>query len=100
MEKSLFTTLKKQQIYNIKQNDARRAERSVQRQQSADERIELHQEIMRASDRDKNVFFQLIKNQRFTSSQFTQVLRENDKEASTLEDINVVFKDHYAKLAK
>lgn len=30
------------------------AVRSVQRQQSADERIELHQEIMRASDRDKN----------------------------------------------
>jgi hypothetical protein len=74
--------------------------RSVQSQQSTDERIELHQEIMRASDRDKNVFFRLTKNQRSTSSQFTQVLRENDKEASTPEDIHVVFKNHLAKLAK
>ena len=95
MEKSCFTTFKKQQIYNIKQNDVRRAVRSVQSQQSTDERIELHQEIMRASDRDKNVLFRLIKNQRSISSQFTQVLRANDKEAATPEDINVVFKDQY-----
>jgi len=54
---------------------------------------------MRASDRDKNLFFRLIKNQRSTSSQFTQVLRANDKEASTPEDINLIFKDHFAKLA-
>ena len=55
---------------------------------------------MRASDRDKNLFFRLIKNQRSTSSQFTQVLRENDKETSTPEDINLIFKNHFAKLAK
>ena len=55
MEKIWFTTFKNN-IYNIKQHDDRRAVRSVQRKQSADERIELHQEIMRASDRDKNLF--------------------------------------------
>ena len=55
---------------------------------------------MRASDKDKNVLFRLVKNQRSTSSQCTQVLRANDKEASTPEDINVVFKDQFAKLAK
>jgi hypothetical protein len=50
---------------------------------------------MRASDRDKNVLFRLIKNQRSTSSLFTQVLRVNDKEVATPEDINVVFKYQY-----
>ena len=55
---------------------------------------------MGASEGDKNYFFRLIKNQRSTSSQFTQVLQANDKEASTPEDIHLVFKDHFAKLAK
>ena len=55
---------------------------------------------MSASERDNNLFFRLIKNQRSTSSQFTQVLQANDKEACTPEDINLVFKDHFAKLAK
>lgn len=67
---------------------------------STDERIELHLEIMRASDRDEKLIFRLIKNQRSTSAQFTRVLRENDKEASSPEDRNVVFKDYFAKLAK
>ena len=75
MEKA-GSPLSKSTIYNIKRHDARKTVRSVQRQQRVIERIELHQEIMRASDRDTNFFYRL--NQRSTSSQFNQVLQAND----------------------
>ncbi|CAC5384185.1 unnamed protein product [Mytilus coruscus] len=47
----------KDNIYNINRLDSKRTVRSIQRQQSADKRNQLHEEIMRASDRDKALFF-------------------------------------------
>ncbi|VDI36138.1 Hypothetical predicted protein [Mytilus galloprovincialis] len=53
-----------------------------------------------ASDRDKDLFFRLIKTQRSSSSHFTHTLRTEEKEASTPNEINNVFKEHFEKLAK
>ncbi|CAG2248365.1 unnamed protein product [Mytilus edulis] len=83
-----------------KQLDSKRIVRSIQRQQSADKRNQLHEEIMKASDRDNELFFRLIKTQRSSSSQFTHILQTPDKEASTPDDINELFKEHFANLAK
>ncbi|XP_063442173.1 uncharacterized protein LOC134722482 [Mytilus trossulus] len=55
---------------------------------------------MKASDRDNELFFRLIKTQRSSSSQFTHTLQTPDKEASTPDDINELFKEHFANLAK
>ncbi|CAG2237196.1 unnamed protein product [Mytilus edulis] len=55
---------------------------------------------MMASDRDKDLFFRLIKTQRSSSSQFTHTLRTEEKEASTPNEMNNVFKEHFEKLAK
>ncbi|CAG2250061.1 unnamed protein product [Mytilus edulis] len=90
----------KNNIYNLKRLETKRSVRSIQRQQTADKRIKLHEEIMMASDRDKDLFFRLIKTQRSSSSQFTHTLRTEEKEASTPNEINNVFKDHFEKLAK
>ncbi|VDI68531.1 Hypothetical predicted protein [Mytilus galloprovincialis] len=90
----------KNNIYNLKRLETKRSVRSIQRQHTADKRIKLHEEIMMASDRDKDLFFRLIKTQRSSSSQFTHTLRTEEKEASTPNEINNVFKDHFEKLAK
>ena len=90
----------KNNIYNIKRNETRRNIRSVQRQQVAIKRNTLHQEIMEASSRDKNLFFKLVKSQRATSAHSTQILRKDDKEYSTVEDIIAVFKNHFEQLAE
>ncbi|CAC5367012.1 unnamed protein product [Mytilus coruscus] len=84
----------------MKRLEAKRTMRSIQRQQSADKRIKLHEEIMMASDRDKDLFFRLIKTQRSSSSQFTLTLRTEEKEASTPNEINSIFKEHFEKLTK
>ncbi|CAC5409253.1 unnamed protein product [Mytilus coruscus] len=55
---------------------------------------------MMASDRDKDLFFRLIKTQRSSSSQFTHTLRTDEKEASTPNKMNSIFKEHFEKLAK
>ncbi|CAC5398449.1 unnamed protein product [Mytilus coruscus] len=90
----------KDNIYNIHSLDSKRIVRSIQRQQSADKRNQLHEEIMKAYDRDKELFFRLIKFQRFSSSQFTHTLQTPDKEASTPDDMNELFKEYFANLAK
>ncbi|CAG2217043.1 unnamed protein product [Mytilus edulis] len=90
----------KNNIYNLKRLETKRSVRSIQRQQTADKRIKLHEEIMMASDRDKDLFFRLIKTQRSSSSHFTHTLRTEEKEASTPNEINNVFKEHFEKLAK
>ncbi|CAG2225453.1 unnamed protein product [Mytilus edulis] len=90
----------KDNIYTIHRLDSKRLVRSIQRQQSADKRNQLHEEIMNASDRDNELFFRLIKTQRSSSSQFTHTLQTPDKEASTPDDINELFKEHFANLAK
>ncbi|CAG2190405.1 unnamed protein product [Mytilus edulis] len=90
----------KDNIYTIHRLDSKRLVRSIQRQQSADKRNQLHEEIMKASDRDNELFFRLIKTQRSSSSQFTHTLQTPDKEASTPDDINELFKEHFANLAK
>ncbi|CAG2212379.1 unnamed protein product [Mytilus edulis] len=46
----------KNNIYNLKRLETKRSVRSIQRQQTADKRIKLHEEIMMASDRDKDLF--------------------------------------------
>ncbi|CAG2220436.1 unnamed protein product [Mytilus edulis] len=98
--KKLGSPPSKNNIYNLKRLETKRSVRSIQRQQTADKRIKLHEEIMMASDRDKDLFFRLIKTQRSSSSQFTHTLRTEEKEASTPNEINNVFKDHFEKLAK
>ncbi|CAC5417304.1 unnamed protein product [Mytilus coruscus] len=90
----------KDNIYNIHRLGSKRTVRSIQRQQSVDKRNQLHEEIMRASDRDEDLFFRLIKTQRSSSSQFTHTLQTADKEASTPDDMNDLFKEHFANLAK
>ncbi|CAC5367015.1 unnamed protein product [Mytilus coruscus] len=55
---------------------------------------------MMASDRDKDLFFRLIKTHRSSSSQITHTLRTEEKEASTPNEINSIFKEHFEKLTK
>ncbi|CAG2247840.1 unnamed protein product [Mytilus edulis] len=95
----LFKQFVKRMEWNF-QLDSKRIVRSIQRQQSADKRNQLHEEIMKASDRDNELFFRLIKTQRSSSSQFTHTLQTPDKEASKPDDINELFKEHFVNLAK
>ncbi|CAC5375371.1 unnamed protein product [Mytilus coruscus] len=53
-----------------------------------------------ASDRDKDLFFRLINTRRSSSSQFTHTLRTEEKEASTPNEMNSIFKEHFEKLTK
>ena len=57
--------------------------RSIQRQQTTEERTKLHEEIMESSDRDTQLFFKLIKNQRASSTVDTQILRVEQNEFTT-----------------
>ncbi|CAG2199410.1 unnamed protein product [Mytilus edulis] len=75
----------KNNIYNLKRLETKRSVRSIQRQQTADKELN----VMR-----------LIKTQRSSSSHFTHTLRTEEKEASTPNEINNVFKEHFEKLAK
>ncbi|CAC5416031.1 unnamed protein product [Mytilus coruscus] len=55
---------------------------------------------MKASDRDKDLFFRLMKTQRSSSFQSAHTLHTEEKEASAPEDINNLFKDHFSMLAQ
>jgi hypothetical protein len=87
-------------IYKIKRTEARKELRSIQRQQTAEKRTKLHEEIMESSDRDTKLFFKLIKNQRASSTADTQIFRVEQNEFTTPAEINETFRNHFANLAE
>ena len=89
----------KNSIYTILRNKSRKEVRTVQRKQAAENRIELHQDIMQASKKNTKLFYKIVNTQRSTNQHNITTLRVDNQDLVNPEDVNEAFCNHFEKLA-